>query len=253
MACPWIDPPRLSWASVLQCGLELEPQYRLPKMRYKGGTPPPQRIRAEPATGSAAGDAGALPPLLPDGPCGSGGKPLIAEVGPDGEEAPAFALLASKQQQRQRGAAPAGQEMAVPAAQQPQPQQQQWGAAGAQQVQAQVEYCGKPATEVCITLPLPAAAAAAARRDPASIAAAVCGEAVQVQVPGCAPVEVCLPFAVSAAGGSAVLEAGGGGSTAKLVLRLPYHPFSSVLEELRQAAGAAEGRAPSGGSMMDLD
>ena len=275
-----IPPPNHS--TCLQVGLELDPQYKLPKMRYKGGTPLPQFIRVRgqggssssngggsvgPAAGGAAdaADAAAASQAGAGGSSNAGGssKPLIAEVGSDGEEPPAFALMASKRQARQRQAAPQRQQAPAPAAapqqqeSRPQPaaeQQSAWPA----QLQPQIEYVGRPATEVCIRLQLPTAAAAAAQQDPDAISTAICAEAVRVQAPGCAPLELRLPFAVSAAGGTAELQAaaGGGGSGkggSQLVLRLPYRPFSSVLEELRQAAGAAEGQPGSGGSMMDLD
>lgn len=248
-------------------GLQLDPHYRLPKMRYKGSTaddaaPPPMRVRVEGAP-SGGGGPGATAASAAGGGSASGGgsggkgRPLIAEVTPGGsgkgDEAPSFALLASKRQQRQNPAAAAAAAAKAPpaAAAAAGPAKQQ-----AAQLQPQVEYRGTPAASVCITLPLPAAAAAAAARDPASIAASVCGEAVRVQVPGCQPAEVQLPFAVSAEGGTAQLRpASGGGSSAgaSLVLDLPYRPFSSVLQELRQAAGAAEGGAGPGSSLMDLD
>ncbi|PRW57842.1 Cyclic nucleotide-gated ion channel 1 [Chlorella sorokiniana] len=285
-----------------QVGLELDPQYKLPKMRYKGGTPPPQFIRMHgqgSGSGSSGGGSGggaspaatrtaaAVAKAAPAGQVGGSGsstaassKPLIAEVGSDGEEPPAFALLASKRQARQRQAAtqrqqPAG---ATPQAQQESNAQQEGKAqpvaeqqsGAAVQLQPQIEYVGKPATEVCIRMQLPAAVAAAAQQDPETVATAVCAEMVRLEAPGCAPLEVRLPFAVSAAGGSVKLQAeaagggggsgngggkGSGGSGAQLVLRLPYRPFGSVLEELRQAAGAAEGQpgGGGGGSLMDLD
>lgn len=276
---------------VLQVGLELDPQYKLPKMRYKGGTPPPQFIRLQGQPGSsgsggsagpaaAAGEAG--PAVGAAGQAGAGGssstagsKPLIAEVGSDEEEPPAFALLASKRQARQRQAVVVRQQAPAAAAapqsqQESAPQSVQQSAeqspAGPVQLQPQmIEYVGKPATEVCVRVQLPASVAAAVQQDPEAISTGVCAETVRVEAPGCAPLEVRLPFAVSAVGGSAEVQAaaaGGcssgsgssesGSSGAQLVLRLPYRPFSSVLDELRQAAGAAEGH-PSGGGMMDLD
>ena len=199
----------------------------------------------------------------------AGGKRLIAEVPPAGEtaEQPAFALLANKRQQRQHqqqqpaaaaaaaalpGAAEAAgaagtatqQQQAAPLEAAPYLQQHK--------LQAQMEYSGKPATAVIITLPLPAAAAVAVRRAPACARAAVSAETVRVQVPGCQPIEVQLPFAVSAAGGSAELApAPGGKGGDSLVLTLPYRPFSSVVEELRQAAVAADGQG--GSDLSELD
>lgn len=124
------------------------------------------------------------------------------------------------------------------------------------QLQAQVEYEGKPATAVCITVPLPPAAAATARHHPRSVQASVCAERVAVALPGCRPLEVQLPFAVGAAGGSAELrqDPPGVGGSSSLVLRLPYRPIASLLQVLRQAAPAAEGGADgSSNSLMDLD
>jgi hypothetical protein len=74
---------------------------------------------------------------------------------------------------------------------------------------------------------------------------------VRVQVPGCQLLEVHLPFAVSAAGGCAELAPAAKGGDS-LVLTLPYRPFTSVLEELRQAAAAADGQL-SGAPVADSD
>ena len=246
-------PPNRRWHA-LQNGLQLNPQYKLPKMRYKGGTPPPQVIQIEGSSSSSTAQGLDQQQERPGSSSGGsgGGKRLIAEVPPKGgsEEQPAFALLASKRQQRQQqqqqqqqpqpltgSAGAAAQQHAAPP---PATQLQQ------QRLQPQIEYRGKPASAVTITLPLPAAVAAAVRRAPASARAAACAETVRVQVPGCQALEVQLPFAVSAAGGCAELAptATGGDS---LVLTLPYRPFGSVLEELRQAAMAADGQR-SGGS-----
>ncbi|EFN57014.1 hypothetical protein CHLNCDRAFT_143682 [Chlorella variabilis] len=256
-------------------GQELNPQYKLPKMRYKGDAPPPQRIRLE-------GDAAARQQQQQrPGSAGGPGKRLIAEVPAEGEE-PSFALLASKRQQRQRRpeqaavaatnpiaqatepAVPQGgiadgpeQQVAQPAAR---PAQQQQGPP--EQLHPLIEYRGKPATCVAITVPLPAAAAAAAQRDPGAIGASVCAEVVRVQAPGCQPLEVQLPFAVSAAGATAEVTlaaapAGKDKAGSSLVLTLPYRPFSSVLDELRQAASAADGAmqhsSPGSNSLSQLD
>ena len=257
--------PSLNCWPCLQNGLRLNPQYKLPKMRYKGGTPPPHVIRLEGGDSSST-SSGSTAQLLEQKQPGSssggsgGGKRLIAEVPLEGTSAgqPAFALLANKRQQRQRQPPPLSTGIAEAAAAQ---QAAQPAAAQSQQqrLQPQIEYAGTPASAVTITLPLPAAAAAAVRRAPASARAAVCAEIVRVQVPGCQPLEVQLPFAVSAAGGSAELvPAAKGGDS--LVLTLPYRPFDSVLTELRQAAAAADGPRGGGsgapvadGDLSDLD
>ena len=259
----------------LQTGQELNPQYKLPKMRYKGDAPPPQRIRLE-------GDAAARQQQQQrPGSAGGPGKRLIAEVPAEGEE-PSFALLASKRQQRQRRPEQAAVAAANPIAQATEPAVPQGGIAdGPEQQVAQpaarpaqqqqgppeqlhplIEYRGKPATCVAITVPLPAAAAAAAQRDPGAIGASVCAEVVRVQAPGCQPLEVQLPFAVSAAGATAEVTlaaapAGKDKAGSSLVLTLPYRPFSSVLDELRQAASAADGAmqhsSPGSNSLSQLD
>jgi hypothetical protein len=245
-------------------------------MRYKGEAgPPPQLIRLAPGVGEGSEGGGG-------GGDGGGSKRLVAEVAPGeeggekGEEEPAFALLASKRQARQQASA-AGVASAAPKQQQLQQQQQQAPAAaeGVQQassgaapaagqataaaattvasgaadqrhqLQAQVGYEGKPATAVRITVPLPPGAAATARQHPRSVQASVCAECITLAVPGCQPLEVHLPFAVSSEGGSAELHAtaaaSSSGSGTCLVLRLPYRPIDSMLKELREAAAAAEG------------
>lgn len=286
---PTRSPPVLI-PSGSQTGLELDPQYRLPKMRYKGQDgPPPQFIRVAPEVA-----AGAAPQAADGAGIGSGEQadagavgrtasgssaPLIKEVPPGGEEedgAPAFALLASKRQQRQTTAADAQRTKQPPLAppqaaagaaaggpdQQPRQQEGQQGQGELlSQLQPRIEYLGKPATAVCISVPLPPAVAVTAARQPASVQASVCAEVVRLRVPGCQPLEVQLPFAVDAAGASAELAADGksGGAGASLLLRLPYRPYGSVLAELRGAAAAAAGQAGAAaksavaGGLMELD
>lgn len=313
---PPLHLPVLAWSglAVLQTGLELDLQYRLPKMRYKGGDSPlPQMIRVDPSLlSSGDGRAGSN-----EG--GGASKPLIAEVPAQppqaerGEEGtPAFALLAGKRQQRQQAAgaaaalqqkqrqvvsgaagpaaAGAAAEASSPApsggqvAASPAASVEQQGQAQAQgqlpQLQPRIEYVGKPATAVSITIPLPPAAAAAAASDPHSLRTTVCAEAVQVQAPGCEVLEMRLPFAVSAGAGRAELAPAGDSPSSSpaptpagksstsvgmaLRLHLPYRPFSSVLEELRQAqaAAAADGQRQGGSAeevggdesgLMELD
>ncbi len=259
-------------------------------MRYKGQDgPPPQFIRVAPEVA-----AGAAPQIADSAGIGSGGEhaaagavgrtaggssaPLIKEVPPGGEEedgAPAFALLASKRQQRQSTAAAAQRTKQPPlappqaatgaAAEPDQQPRQQDGQQGQGELLSQllprIEYLGKPATAVCISVPLPPSAAVTAARQPASVQASVCAEVVRLRVPGCQPLEVQLPFAVNAAGASAELAADGksGGAGASLLLRLPYRPYGSVLAELQGAAAAAAGQAGAAaksavaGGLMELD
>lgn len=270
----------------VQTGLELDPQYRLPKMRYKGqGGPPPQYIRVAPEvaagaasttadSGGAGNDGGHTTLGAGEGRAGGDRVPLIKEVraaGEDEDGTPSFALLASKRQQRQSAAAAALRTKQQPLApapaaaadsgQQPRQQEGQQGQGeGLPQLQPRIEYQGKPATAVCISVSLPPAAAVTAVRHPASMQASVCAEVVRLRVPGCQPLEVQLPFAVTAAGGSAELapDGKGSGAGASLLLRLPYRPFSNVLAELREAATAAEGQGSGaktsrGSGLMDLD
>lgn len=233
--------------------VELNPQYKLPKMRYKGDLPPP------PAKIQMQGEA-----ALMQRPS----KPVIAEV-PKQNEKPSFALLASKGQKRKTTPAAAASSPAAPqgggkpastarqhAAQQTAQAAASEGQQQGQQLEAlrpQVAYVGRPATAVTITVPLPAAVAVTSRRDSRSINTSVCAETVHVLAPGCQPLSVKLPFAVSAVGGSAEVAEGSSGG-ASLVLTLPYRPFSSVLEELQEAARAAEGPgSPLSTTLSELD
>ncbi|KAL4856090.1 PIH1 domain-containing protein 1 [Chlorella vulgaris] len=242
-------------------GLELSPQYKLPKMRYKGEMPPPPaRIRPQGGPGALrqqhAGSAGG----------GSGSsKRLITEVSPAADEAPSFALLASKRQQRlqQEAVQPAvampqsaggdGGAAVTAASQQAVQKEQREQDGQLEKLHAQVHYRGSPVDFVAIAVPLPAAALAAAQHEANAISTSVCADTVRVQAPGCQPLKVKLPFAVSAAGGTAEVVVGGD-TAGSLMLMLPYRPFSSVLEELGQAAGAADGHSsPKSSCLSELD
>ena len=247
---------------LMQCKLPLDPQYKLPKMKYKGsGSPPPLVIDDDPLRGPSVGAAGFGV---------QGGlqqqqqrPPLIAEVAPPGGEAPAFALLATKRQRRQlqqkqqqaaatSAAAAVQQEDSAAAAAPGTPGAHQQ----AQQLQARVEFVGKPATSARVTVFLPQAVAAAARRGLAGssggggeLSVAVCAERGTVAAPGCTPLELVLPFAVAAEGGRAELAASGDA----LVLTLSYRPFASVLRELQQEKAEAAAAAQGGSGGADVE
>lgn len=240
----------LSPPTAVQLGMELDPQYRLPKMRYKGELPPP------PARIQMSGQ-------VQDGRLRRPSKPVIAEV-PKESRKPAFALLASKRQRAKVPAAAAppaaapkgGGQPACTAEQQTAQgtsEQEQQGGQQLETLRPQVSFVGRPATAVTITVPLPAAVAVTSLRHARSVSCSVCAETVHVRAPGCQPLSVKLPFAVSAEGGTAEVEQGSGGG-ASLVLALPYRPYGSVLEELQEAARAAEGPAsPPNAALAELD
>jgi hypothetical protein len=176
-------------------GAQLDPQYKLPKMRYKG----------EP-------------------------EPLVLPPSPDAPPSPA-ALLGGALQGAAAAAAAAAPAAAAPrraAGIQEHRPAASAGPGGLVAMQHSVKFVGRPVEAVQIEVRLPAGGggggAAAPQFRAADVAVVVEAEVVRVEAPGCAPLSVRLPFAVAAAGASAAV--GGGGR--RLTLRLPHRPFGAV-------------------------
>jgi hypothetical protein len=229
-------------------GSPLDPRFRLPKMRYKGGAVEAQRIRLE---------RRALVTELRDVP-EEPSVPLLAAKRPGGAAAAAAAGAAA-------AAKPAPQRGQEQGRQQQGQRQQQQGAGAAApagaaaELRASVAYEGCPVTHVVVSAQLPPQAAAAAAEAAAEQqqrqqqqqqqqhqqqqqqAAAppqlsVAGRELLLEAPGCRPLRLDLGFFVDARAAQAELAPGGA-----LRVRLPQRPVAAVLEELRRAAPHALG------------
>eukprot|EP00887_Chlorella_sp_A99_P003490 scaffold7.g3490.t1 len=213
--------------------LQLDPQYKLPKMRYKGDAPPPQLLRPDATARQGAGQ--------------QAGQQLIAEVEAPGTcaaEGPALALPVNRAAARAvakavpapaAGAASAPVPPAGPAAGEGGKGDGEGGGSAVQlpALEHSLEFHGRPVEAVSLR---------------------VAGEEVVLAVPGCQPLAVRLPLAASARGGTAELAADG----RELEVRLPYLPLAAAVAAARAAQGqqAPEQRGPEGegaSTVMELD
>jgi hypothetical protein len=239
--------------------LALDAKFKLPKMAYKGaGGPEPQRVRAERkalVTEVVAGraQAGATKAAAPAG-TGGGGAQLEQRQG--GKAAAAAGG---------GGAAAAGADKAA-------------AAAAPAELAYSVACEGRPVKSVRVTVQLGPAGSSGSGGGggsgsssgggvaPGDVRAEVCGREVFVSVPGAKELAVTLPFAVTAAGATAVLGDGGGGGGGSggggsskggggqaLTLTLPYLPLREWVVEAAAAAPRAFGELPvAPGSYMEL-
>lgn len=166
--------------------LELDPRFKLPKMRYKGAEVSAQRIKRP-------------------------HRALVTEL-PATPDEPSFPLALQHKGRSAPGSA--SSKPAAAPAQLKQPQQAE------QQLTHLVTYQGQPAQAAVVTVQLPAPADAGG----SGIVAEAGGQEVHVRVAGAAPLAVALPFAVDAARGSAVLAADGRALTLTLPL-LPVEQY----------------------------
>ncbi|GFR50651.1 hypothetical protein Agub_g12900 [Astrephomene gubernaculifera] len=220
-------------------GAELDPRYKLPKMRYKGEVVASQRIRAddkrkklvtelrdvdeEPSfalrttkpsqqqqqqqqqaakAGSSSSTAAAGP-----GPGSAGGQAAAAAAGKSGGATAAAATMAQKAGSVASSTAAAGA----------------GGAAGGGLMTYKVEYEGRPVEWIRVTVDLPphrpAGHHASAQPDPqhqaslntsqpgSDVAVEVCGRSLFVRTPGHPELQVPLLFAASVQGATATLNA----------------------------------------------
>lgn len=227
--------------------LELDPKFKLPKMTYKGLHVASQRMRVDQ-------------------------KPLVTEVG-DILEEPTFPLIAKKQDSHKRPAptpaqtilptstsTPSSSAAAAPLSKQQQvaqPHLQQAttspSSAGLPQTASySIEYEGRPVETMVVKVDLPSLPGTTVSNgsswSPDDLSAEVQHQHVYIQGKGLQPLHVELPFAVNAQHAEAVLQAG------QLLLRLPYYPVASWVQQLIQQAPHAYGALPVANSAyMELE
>ncbi|KAK9824576.1 hypothetical protein WJX72_011454 [[Myrmecia] bisecta] len=240
----------LGWVSQ-KAGLNLDPQYKLPRMRYKGDIIQEQFIRSD--------KKGPVLEMqdVPEEPK----FPLLLNKRPPAAPQPApnptiltLPQAATSHLDRRPGLASARSALlgGPQPAPQPEPLLQARAGAGqaastgvgataegatasaAGQLAHTISYEGRPAEAVNLSVDLPQSSGQLAA---AQIQVEVCGERVTVRIPTCPPLKAQLPFAVAADGSEAILAAEG----RKLDLRLPYRPFRSMLFEMREVAPHAFG------------
>ncbi|PNH10184.1 PIH1 domain-containing protein 1 [Tetrabaena socialis] len=236
-------------------GVELNPRYKLPKMRYKGEVVASQRIRAddkrkklvtelrdveeEPSFALRTKKAPErLPP--PPAPARPAAGPGAGSSGGGGSTA-----AASKRTVENVGPAAAAAAAAGPAA----------GAAarGAGAVSGvasmlgdegpsyKVEYEGRPVDWVRVTVDL--AAGPSRPPSPSDVAVEVCGRSLFVRLPGGrGELHVPLLFAASAEGAAVSWQKGPGAGAGQLVVRLPYRSLDEYLANARAQAPLAFGQ-----------
>jgi hypothetical protein len=209
----------LNWVGQ-KYGTPLDPKFKLPKMRYKGGQVEAQRIRVD-------------------------RKPLVTELR-DVPEAPVFPLRAAG-----RPAISAGKAAAAAAAAAAAGGAAAGGAGGAAAapaagpgsaaqapaaLQASVTYEGRPVSHVVVTAQLPQAAASGRQARGKEPQVSVSGRQLLLEAPGCRALQLELAFFVDAARAEAQLSPSG-----ELRLRLPHRTPAAAVEELRRCSPHALG------------
>lgn len=101
-----------------------------------------------------------------------------------------------------------------------------YSSAGASELVSTVEYLGRPVEHVLVTVSLPQTSGSESLAD---ATAEVAGDHVHITMPQCKPLEVQLPFAVTAAGATATLSK----DNNQLCLKLPYLPCKDFLQQVR--------------------
>lgn len=89
-----------------------------------------------------------------------------------------------------------------------------------------VDYIGRPIEHILVTLDLPHASSSATL---AEAAAEIAGNHLHIAMQGYKPLDVQLPFAVSAEGASALLSQ----DSSQLCLKLPYLPCKAFIQQVR--------------------
>jgi hypothetical protein len=209
-------------------GLALSPQYKLPKIVYKGTEVRPQRVRAEPRQ------------LVADVTGGGGAGGGAAD---DDGDAPSFPLLPAKAGSKARGAGKAGAAAAAAAGAGASAAAAGAGGRSGQQPppgpcwQHEVTCQGRPVTDMVVAVQLPArcsissSGSGSGAWSPGDVRVEVSGMRLRVTLAGqLAPdkqqEQVCcmqLPFAADPKGARAQLEAGSG----RLAVHLRYMPVAA--------------------------
>jgi hypothetical protein len=231
--------------------LQLNPQYKLPKMAYKGGEVRSQRVRCDP-------------------------RPLVADVTPArdsrDEEPPSFPLLASKaakgRPKAAAGGGTSGKGRASAAAEAVGGGGGAAAAAAAASGWSHETACqGSPVTHMVVSIQLPPGCSASSgnrRCSPQDIAVELCGMQLRVRL---APAQhqdqqqqaaqqqqqqccVQLPFAAAADGAAASLQAASG----RLRVELLYLPVQAWAQQLAREAPHAFAALPvAHDAYMELD
>ncbi len=89
-----------------------------------------------------------------------------------------------------------------------------------------MEYIGRPIEHILVTLDLPHASSSATL---AEAVAEIAGNHLHIAMQGCKPLDIQLPFAVSAEGASASLSQ----DSRQLCLKLPYLPCKAFIQQVR--------------------
>ncbi|EFJ49078.1 hypothetical protein VOLCADRAFT_104514 [Volvox carteri f. nagariensis] len=245
--------------------VELDPRYKLPKMRYKGEVVATQRIRAE--------DKCCVAQLLSY--CHRK-KKLVTELR-DVDEEPAFALRTTKA--ATQPPPPSQQQQAAAAATAAAPQRAGVSSSGGDKLGAvapagavavataakgtglgdgggggglsyKVEYEGRPVEWILVTLELPQGAATATsttsgghhqQLQPPDVAIDVCGRTLYVRRPGHPELLVPLLFAATTTEASASASVKEDRSC-EIVVRLPYRSLDEHLADARAQAPLAFGQ-----------
>mmetsp|Transcript_13516 Transcript_13516/g.40869 ORF Transcript_13516/g.40869 Transcript_13516/m.40869 type:complete len:286 (-) Transcript_13516:281-1138(-) len=193
--------------------------YKLPRMRYKGAAgPQPQHIRKDPRS---------LVEEVVDPKSSTPGFALRLDRKPRPAAAPGKAAGASSptaapaaRSQPGRDAKPAATSTVAPTA-------------ADSGLSHSVRFEGSPAEAAVVEV---RGAAGASPPTPAEVRVSVCCEQVTVCLAGSRTLQVQLPFAVDA--DKAVAEVGAGGG-ALVTIRLPYQPYSAILQQPPQPAAIA--------------
>ncbi|BDA47531.1 probable PIH1 domain-containing protein 1 at N-terminal half [Coccomyxa sp. Obi] len=214
----------MGWATKKH-SVALSPNWKLPKLRYKGDKVVSQRLRLD-------------------------RKPLVTDLG-DVMEKPSFPLVADKKQTpvtpasaAKKGPAKEGPSGTLKKDQVPEKpgstsapaaapsssfsfsSEKQGGQPQEQGIPShEVQYQGRPAEAVQVSVCIE-------QTDPSSsdqVSVQVHLDQVIVKVPGYAPLKLSLPFAVDANLGKAEITDGG----KNLLLLLPFKPYRSFIEEMK--------------------
>ena len=97
-----------------------------------------------------------------------------------------------------------------------------WNFAGHAELTSEVEYIGRPVEQILVTVDLPVTIPA---QQQANAVAEVAGDHVHIHLPRYSPLDIHLPFAVSAEGATAAFANG----DSQFCLKLPYLPCRSYI------------------------